>query len=149
VTEPLALLLGTWRGRGHEQYPTVEEADYEEEIVFEDSGKGFLLYAQRAWTVGRERILHAEAGFWRLGEGGGVEVTLAHPLGLVEVSEGTVVDGRFALASTHVGRTASGEPVAAVARRYEVAGDILRYEIDMALDHVPLALHLAATLHRL
>jgi THAP4-like, heme-binding beta-barrel domain len=146
--EALAFLLGSWRGAGYEEYPTVDDTEYEEELGFEDSGTGFLAYRQRAWRPADGQTLHAEAGFWRLAEDGTVEVALGHPLGVAEISEGTVSGGEVALSSRSVARTSTGEPVTGVARLYRVEGDVLTYEIAMALDHVPMTHHLRATLRR-
>ena len=43
---------------------------------------------------------------------------------------------------------APGEPVSGVERRYVVEGDMMLYDLWMALDHVELANHLHATLRR-
>jgi hypothetical protein len=146
--ESLAFLIGTWRGSGHEQYPTVDDADYEEELRFTNAGEAFVTYVQRAWAAFDGTTLHAESGFWRLAESGTLEVCLGHPLGVVEVSEGTVNGTSIVLRSRTIARAATGEPVAGVERRYEIDGDTMRYEIAMALDHVPLTHHLSATLRR-
>jgi nitrobindin-like protein len=79
-----------------------------------------------------------------------VELTLAHPLGLVEVSEGAVTGERLELATAvgSMGRTSTGAPVTALARRYRVEGDTLRYELDMELESVALTRHLEAILQK-
>lgn len=146
--ERLGFLVGTWRGRGTEEYPTVDAAEYEEEMRFAHAGDDFLTYTQRAWSSASGATLHAESGFWRLGEAGALEIALAHPLGLTEISEGAVDGTDVHAASRLVGRTTTGAPVAAVVRSYRVAGDVLTYEIAMALDTVPLTHHLRATLQR-
>jgi hypothetical protein len=100
----LAGLLGTWRGRGRGEYPTIETFDFEEETRFWHAGAGFLYYHLRSWAPGSGMHLHSELGFWRAGPGGRVDVTLAHPLGLTEVADGTIRDGVIELASVSVER---------------------------------------------
>ena len=45
--EPLAFLVGTWRGEGAGEYPTIESFRYGVEWVFEHTGKPFLAYGHR------------------------------------------------------------------------------------------------------
>ena len=144
----LAFLLGTWRGRGHEEYPTVDDTEYEEEMTFSASDAGFVVYNQRAWAPASGATVHAEAGFWRPAGDDRVEVCLGHPLGLAEISEGPVDGSTISLRSRSIGRTETGEPVSGVERRYVVEGDMMRYDLWMALDHVELTHHLHATLRR-
>jgi hypothetical protein len=146
--EPLAFLLGTWRGAGTGGYPTIDPFDYEEELSFEHVGDTFLLYAQRSWSPADGAPIHFERGFLRRGADGLIEFTLAHPLGLTEVSEGSLDGTRFELTSSAIGRTGTGMDVVSVVRRYQVEGDSLRYETDMATERTSLTLHLAAELHR-
>jgi nitrobindin-like protein len=146
--DQLAILIGTWSGTGHEEYPTVDDAEYAEEMTFSHAGEGFLTYVQRAWAPASGATLHAEAGFWRPGEPGRIEVCLGHPLGLAEISEGTVEGATIELRSRTVARSATGEPVSGVERRYAVDGDTMSYDLWMALDHVEMTHHLSATLRR-
>jgi len=145
---PLAGLLGTWRGEGAGEYPTIASFRYGEEVRFWHVGKPFLAYSQRTWSLDDGRPLHGESGFWRAKPGGVVEVVLAHPTGIVEVLEGRMDDGRIELGSTAVARTSTAKEVTALWRRFELDGDTLGYSLAMAAVGQPLQPHLAATLRR-
>ena len=147
--EPLRFLLGTWRGEGAGGYPTIGSFTYGEEMHFEDVGDRYLLYRQSSWTLGGGEPVHFERGFLRPGmDVGSVELTLAHPLGLAEVGEGRVDATTMSIESDRVTRTGTGDAVTALRRRYVVRGDVLTYEIDMAMDETAMTRHLAAELRR-
>jgi hypothetical protein len=146
---PLSFLLGVWEGEGNGDYPTTEPFRYREELRFEDVGDTFLLFSQQSWSLPGGEPLHFERGVIRTAGPGRVELTLAHPLGVVEVSEGSVDGTSIELTSTAVARTATGSPVASLDRRYVVRDDALSYEIDMALDDVASTLHVWASLRRI
>jgi len=148
----LAFLLGSWRGGGKGEYPTIEPFEYREEMVFEDVGDTFVLYRQASWDAGDGSPSHFERGFLRPGGGAGsVELTLAHPLGLTEIAHGTI-DGTSIHAWTAddggIHRTRTGSPVTGIRRRYVVDGDRLTYELHMSTDDTPMALHLTGELRR-
>jgi hypothetical protein len=148
--EPLAFLVGTWRGEGLGEYPTLEAFRYGEELSFEHVGDAYLTYAQRSWSLDDGSPLHLERGFLRPGADGVLELALAHPLGLTEVSEGSLDGTSFALATVAggIGRTTTGMDVTALSRRYRVDGPTLVYEVDMATGGTPMTRHLAAVLRR-
>jgi hypothetical protein len=146
--EALAGLLGTWRGEGAGEYPTIERFRYGEEVRFWHVGKPFLAYAQKTWSLEDGRPLHAESGYWRAKAGGAVELVLAHPTGIVEVQEGRLDGGVIELRSTTMARTATAKEVTALHRRFELDGDRLAYTVAMAAVGQPLQHHLAAELHR-
>ena len=146
----LSFLLGTWRGTGEGQYPTVDPFGYGEEMTFTHVGDPFLAYEQRSWSLEDGAPLHFERGFLRGGEG--IELVLAHPLGIVEVSTGTLFAGGGSrvldLASATMAHTPTGDRVTALRRHLEVEGDAMVYTLDMEMERVPLSPHLRAELRR-
>jgi hypothetical protein len=145
--EPLAFLIGAWEGEGKGDYPTISPFVYRESLTFWDVRDTFLLYRQESWSPEGEPI-HFEQGVLRPLSGGRVDLVLAHPIGVVEVSEGTVDGTALSLATTAVARSSDGSPVTSLARRYRVDRDTLSYEIDMAMEEVASTLHVWASLTR-
>jgi hypothetical protein len=121
--EPLAFLLGTWRGEGEGAYPGTDPVRYTEELSFEHVGDAFLLLTESSWTPEGEP-LHFERG------------------------TGTVEGTAVTVGSTAVVRTAAGSPVTEVPRRYRREGDDLSNELDMATDGVARTAHIRATLRQ-
>ena len=78
---PVAWLLGTWRGNGHGDYPTIEKFQFGQELIFTHDGRPFFHYMARAWIVDEEgefvRDAAMESGFLRCPEPGKVELVLA------------------------------------------------------------------------
>ena len=152
--EPLAFLVGTWRGEGRGLYPTIDSFSYNEEIEFWHIGKPFLGYHQRTEHVETGLPLHTESGFWRVAsppDAPGavvVEATITQPTGVCEVLVGTLVDQRVDLQAIEVVRTPTAKEVTAVERVITVVGDELRYEVGMAAVGHELLPHLEAVLHR-
>jgi hypothetical protein len=146
----LAFLLGTWRGEGKGDYPTIDAFSFGEEITVDHVGDAFLRVDQRSWLLDDGSPLHFERGFLRPGAGDEWELTLAHPLGLTEIAHGRR-DGRsfeFRTGPGGVGRTRTGMAVTGLIRRFEVDGDRWRSTMDMATDDTPMTRHLAAELQR-
>lgn len=146
--ESLAFLVGTWRGTGKGEYPTIEPFDYEEELTFDHVGDPFFLYQQQSWSPKDGAPIHFERGFLRPDEDCRIELTIAHPLGLTEICEGDLEGTSFELTSKEVGRTTTGMDVTGLIRRYRVDGDDMTYVTEMATERTPMARHLEASLRR-
>lgn len=145
-------LLGRWEGAGVVGYPTIESANFGQEITFGHNGKPFLIYASRTWllapdgTIGRP--LAMETGYWRPQEDGAIEVVLAHPTGITEIYLGQVTGTKIEMATDAVARTATAKEVTAGHRLYGLIGADLGWAYDMAAVGQPLQSHLSAQLKR-
>ncbi|MFT4288894.1 FABP family protein [Nocardioides sp.] len=149
---PVAWMLGTWRGNGHGDYPTIEPFQFGQELIFTHDGRPFFHYFSRAWIVDeagelvREGAL--ETGFLRCRPEGQVELVLTHSSGVVEIWYGVAEGGKLDIATDAVARTESAKEVVAGKRLYgNVEGELL-YAYDMAAVGQPLQPHLWARLQR-
>src|SRR4051794_27204450 len=107
--EPLAPLLGVWRGKGLAQYPSLlGEFPFGQQLSFSHDGRPFLVYEARAWLLSPEgkvlRPAAREVGWWRMDEEETIELVLAHMFGICEIYYGG-------------GRPARGGRVGAPARK--------------------------------
>jgi hypothetical protein len=146
--ENISFLVGTWRGEGKGEYPTIDPFTYEEEIRFWHDGRPLLYYEQRNWNSESKAPMHSESGFWRPREDGAIEVVLAHGFGVAEIEEGQVRGRRFELRSRSLASTSTAKVIREVTRTYEVDGDVLTYQMAMAYGDTPLNHHLRAELRR-
>lgn len=146
-TSHLGFLLGTWRGRGRGDYPTIESFEYSEEVTFSHVGKPFLHYSQK--TKGDDGLpLHAETGYLRPVGDDRLEMVIAQPTGVTEIHEGRVHAGRVDLIAVEVGNSFTAKEVSAVRRSLDVNGDVLHYVLEMAAVGQDLQFHLEARLQR-
>ena len=144
----LAPILGTWKGAGRGDYPTIDGFDYLEEITFSTVGKPFVAYTQRTRSAATGLPMHAETGYLRPCGGDGVEFVVVQPTGVVEIHEGSFVDGRLSLATVQVASTATAKSVEAVVRTMHFSENECRYTLDMAAVGQPMGFHLEASLER-
>jgi hypothetical protein len=130
------LLEGTWAGEGRGQYPTITSFDYRETLAFTRRDEKTLAYEQRTqkqmdgqseWLVS-----HWESGFIRVLEGGELELVNAQSGGRSEVLTGTVEMSGSTFTINFLSRTITNDPrMVSSARRFELEGDTLRYEMNM------------------
>ena len=151
---PVRFLLGRWEGAGVVGYPTIESANFGQEISFSHNGKPFLIYTSRTWRLDEDGQIGAplgtESGYWRPRPDNQVEVMLAHPTGIVEIYLGEISGTRIEMATDVVARTATAKEVTAGHRLYGLAGpdQDLAYAYDMAAMGQRLQPHLSAQLKR-
>ena len=147
AVEPLAFLLGRWRGEGKGEYPTVTPFSYGEEIEFSHTGRPFLFYVQKTWDED-EYPLHSESGYLRPVAEGRLELVLSQPSGITEILAGTSTDTTIDLESTLVGVSPTAKEVSAVKRVISVDGSTLHYTLDMAAVGQEMNIHLRAQLEK-
>lgn len=150
---PLAWLLGRWEGVGVVGYPTIESANFSQELDVTHDGRGFLKWESRAWILdsasgARVRPAAVESGFWRPAANGEVELLLVHPTGILELYFGTVEPARILLRTDSVLRTPTAKEYNAATRMYGLVNSQLLWAMDMAAVGQPLQSHLSATLRR-
>ena len=145
---PLAFLLGTWRGEGKGEYPTITPFAYGEEVRFWHVGKPFLAYSQRTWALDDERPLHSEMGYWRPQPNGAIELILAHPFGIAEIEIGAVTGQRVELMTHSIEHSPTAKDVSRVERSLHVVDDTLTYDVRMAAVGHPITHHLHADLRK-
>ncbi|WP_235736651.1 FABP family protein [Nocardioides alcanivorans] len=149
---PIAWMLGTWRGNGHGDYPTIDKFQFGQELIFVHDGRPFFHYMARAWLIDDEgnkvRDGAIETGFIRCRPEGKIEMLLTHASGVAEIWVGEAGDAKLEVQTDAVARTESAKEVTAGHRLYGyVEGDLL-YAYDMAAMGQPLQPHLWARLQR-
>jgi THAP4-like, heme-binding beta-barrel domain len=149
---PLRFLLGRWEGAGVVGYPTIESANFGQEITFSHNGKPFLSYTSRTWRLDEEGNiglpLGTESGYWRPRPDNQAEVMLAHPTGIVEIYLGEITGTKIELVTDAVVRTSTAKEVTAGKRLYGLIGTDLGWAYDMAAVGQPLQSHVSAQLKR-
>ena len=149
---PIAWMLGTWRGNGHGDYPTIEKFEFGQELIFTHDGRPFFHYMARSWIVDEngEKLRDAaiETGFIRCKPEGRVELVLAHNTGFAEVWYGEAGEARMEVSTDAVARTETAKDYVGGKRLYGyVEGDLL-YAYDMAAMGQALQPHIWARLKR-
>lgn len=150
----LGLLEGTWQGEGRGGFPGVTSFSYRETLVFTCRDEKILAYEQRTQKLydGQTEYLqsHWESGFVRILETGDLEMTSAQ-IGRTEVLIGKI-ETQDTIARIHfASKTITNDPrMISSARTFELAGDTLRYEMEMHTTKVDRStLHLKITLQRI
>jgi hypothetical protein len=150
---PYGWLIGTWAGAGVGGYPGTESFQFGQEITFAHDGRPFLSYWSRTWRIDDDgnplEPLAAEAGFWRPQPDNRVEVTMAHPTGVVEIYVGEVRGAQIEIQTDVVARTVSAKEYTAAVRLYGLVNGELMWAYDMAGMGQTMQSHVSARLKRI
>ncbi len=149
---PLAWMIGRWEGAGVVGYPTIESANFGQELEVTHDGRPFLEWHSRTWLLDdageKVRPLATELGFWRPFEDGEVELLLTHPTGIVELYYGKAEPAKIELRTDGVLRSPHAKEYNAGSRLYGLVNSNLMWAMDMAAVGQPLQSHLSAELKR-
>ncbi len=149
---PLAWLIGRWEGAGVVGYPTIESANFGQEIVVSHDGRPFLEWQSRSWLLDEQghqvRPLATELGFWRPAPDGEVELVLSHPTGIVELYYGRVEPAKIELQTDGVLRSPRAKDYSAAQRLYGLVDSDLMWVMDMSAMGQPMTSHVSAQLKR-
>ncbi len=146
--EPVAFLLGSWKGKGAGSYPDIEDFTYLEVATFTHVGKPFIAYTQRTRHAVTGEPLHAETGYLRAVSGNAAEFVVAQPSGIVEVLDVELAGTTMFMTARSVLTTPSAKRVDGVTRHLRIDDDEMHYDIQMAAMGHALQPHLEAVLNR-
>jgi hypothetical protein len=154
VLAPLAWLAGRWEGFGLVDYPTIESAQFRQEVICSHDGRPFLEWQSRTWLMDADgntvRPLAVELGFWRVLDNGEIELLLTHPTGIVEMYVGHRDPAKPAvqLRTDGVLRSPAAKEYNAGSRMYGLVDSQLFWAMDMAAVGQGLQSHVSAQLKR-
>jgi hypothetical protein len=148
------LLEGSWGGTGRGQFPGVISFDFLETLIFTRRDEKSLAYEQRTQKLydGQTQYLqsHWESGFISILDNGDLQLVNIQVGGRNEMLIGTVeyLDNKHRI--HFVSKVLNNDPrMISSARKFELEGDTLRYEMEMQTTKVDRSTsHLKITLQR-
>ena len=149
---PLAWLVGTWRGKGRGEYPNIEAFEFAQEVVFNHDGRPLLSYYSRSWIVDAQgeivRPGGSETGFWRIKPNNVLEVVISHSTGISEGWVGTFDGPKIQLVMDQGYSAPTAKIVTAGVRLYGLVAGELFYAYDMAAEGQEFQAHIWSSLER-
>ena len=149
---PLAWLVGTWRGNGRGEYPTIPSFNFSHEVVFNHDGRPFLNYFSRSWILDDDgeiiRPGASEAGFWRIKQNNVLEVVISHNTGITEGWVGHFDGPKIQLVLDQPYSAPTAKIVTEGVRLYGLVEGELFFAYDMATAGQELQAHIWSTLPR-
>lgn len=149
---PLAWLVGTWRGKGHGDFAGIDRFDFAQEVTFNHDGRPFLTYFSRSWIIDENneivRPAASETGFWRVKPNNVLEVVIAHNTGISEGWVGRFDGPKIQLALDHAYAAPTAKSVTDGSRLYGLVDGELFFAYDMGVPGKELQAHIWSTLPR-
>jgi hypothetical protein len=149
---PLAWLVGTWRGKGRGEYEGIEPFEFAHEVVFSHDGRPFLNYHSRSWIIDEFgdviRPGASETGFWRVKPNSTLEVVIAHNTGITEGWLGRFEPAKIQLVLDKGYSAPSAKVVTDGSRLYGLVEGGLFFAYDMAAEGKVMQPHIWSTLPR-
>jgi len=136
---PLAWMIGTWRGKGRGEYPTIDTFEYAHEVVFNHDGRPFMTIVRPAAS---------ETGFWRVKPNNVLEVNISHSTGITEGWVGQFDGPKIQLVMDQGYSAPSAKIVTAGVRLYGLVAGELFFAYDMAAEGQELQAHIWSSLER-
>ena len=149
---PLAWMVGSWRGKGHGDYPGLSSFQFAQEITFSHDGRPFLTYFSRTWIIDDNNEIvstaASETGFWRVKPNNQLEVVLAHSTGIAEGWVGRFEGAKIQLVMDSGYAAPTAKSVTEGQRLYGLVEGELFFAYDMAYGGKKLQAHVWSTLPR-
>lgn len=149
---PLAWMIGTWRGKGHGEYPGIEKFEFAQEVTFNHDGRDFLNYYSRTWLIDADANITApfdlEVGFWHPRPKKVLEVVLAHNTGRGEGWVGIYDGPKIQLAMDRGYVSPSGKGIESASRLYGLVDGQLFYANDVEMNGHELQAYMWSTMER-
>jgi hypothetical protein len=149
---PLAWLVGTWRGKGRGEYQSIQPFEFAHEVVFNHDGRPFLNYFSRSWIIDADgeiiRASASETGFWRVKPENTLEVVISHNTGISEGWVGRFDGPKIQLEMDQGYSAPTAKVVTAGSRLYGLVAGELFFAYDMAAEGYPMQPHIWSTMPR-
>ncbi len=149
---PLAWIVGTWRGKGQGEYPGIEPFTFFHEVTFNHDGRAFLNYYSRSWISNEKNEIvkpgDDEVGYWFLKDGKIINALLSHSLGVTEGWVGVLDGPRIQLAMDQGYSLPNAPIVTGGSRLYGLVEGELFFAYDMAANGKTLQAHIWSTMER-
>lgn len=146
MIEKLNFLLGTWKGEGHAAYPTIESADYLEELTIEPLDSTTITFLQKTWRKKDNSVLHWESGYFIAQEDGTFTFLNAQNSNRTEAMVCSLESPTKLICDLK--EIGNDERPVKTRREFFMEDGFLRYKLFLQTQNQPFQLHLEAKLKK-